>query len=314
MLNHQLCGPAGVTEDWILEKTGIVSRRRVAKDEATSDVAYAAATKALADAGVSASQLSQVVVSTSTPDILGFAVASQVATALDCPLDTGTYDVNAACSGFLTAMAITHRGMRDSDEFALVIGTDVYSRFRNDRDKRSTALWGDGAGAVVIGPRSTATSKAEILATWYTRYPTELETGGIPAGGSRTPASSQTVENAQHFVALNGRRIGEIFKQNVPTLLDRFLDRAGYHRDQIDHVIPHQGNHRLVQSMADMLKVDPAKVHATADRFGNTGSATIPTTLDIARSEDRLREGDVILMLAIGIGMTFSFSLIRWMG
>ncbi|WP_073948241.1 3-oxoacyl-ACP synthase III family protein [Streptomyces kebangsaanensis] len=307
--NDMLADRAGVTEEWIVRKTGIVARRAVKPDEATSDLAVYAARAALEDAGISPSQLSLVVVGTATPDMAGPSVASLTALALECPTTTGTFDIQAACAGFLTAvdMASTYLSVRGG--YALVIGADTYSRFRNHEDRRTTALWGDGAGAVVLGPVDDGSG---LLATRITSFPVDTEVGGIPAGGSRLPASHETVDAGLHFVRMNGRRIMEIFQEHIPPMTKAFLDDAGQDLEDVDHVVPHQGNQRMVESLPELLGFTRPRLHASAHDFGNTGSASIPVTLDRAVRQGRIRSGESVLMVSIGAGMTFGFALLRW--
>jgi 3-oxoacyl-[acyl-carrier-protein] synthase-3 len=307
--NDEIAGPAGVTEEWIVEKTGIHTRHRAKPDEATSDLAVYAARAALDDAGLRAADISVVIVATATPDVLGPAVACLTAGQLECPQTTGTFDIHAACSGFLTAVSVAEHRLRAMGGYALVIGADAYSRYLDPGDRRTAALWGDGAGAIVLGPVG---GDRGVLSTKLTSFPVDPEVGCVPAGGSRLPASAETVAAGQHFVGMNGRRIVEIFGENIPPMVDAFLDEAGFQLDSIDHVIPHQGNERMVQSVKPMLGIRNSRLHASARDFGNTGSATIPITLDRAVRMGAVKSGETILMFAIGAGMTFAFVLLRW--
>ncbi|MEK8170415.1 hypothetical protein NKH77_14745 [Streptomyces sp. M19] len=154
--NEEIAGPAGVTEEWILRKTGIRERRRAKPDEATSDLAVQAARAALADAGLRAADLSLIIVGTTTPDSFGPSVACHVASALECPGTTAAFDLSAACSGFLYGVSVAERMLGTGGGHALVIGADTYTRFVNPADRRTAVLWGDGAGAVVLGPTAPA--------------------------------------------------------------------------------------------------------------------------------------------------------------
>ncbi|MFI8359148.1 3-oxoacyl-ACP synthase III family protein [Streptomyces sp. NPDC085612] len=309
--NDLLAEPAGVTEEWILHKTGIETRRAVKADEATSDLALGAARAALEDAGVKASELSLIIVGTATPDVIGPCVASQVALALEAPRTAGTFDIQAACAGFLTGISVAQNQLRAAGGYALVIGADTYSRFRNPADKRTTALWGDGAGAVVLGP-GPADGRGEVIATRLASCPVETSVGGIEAGGSRLPASHETVDAGQHFVRMNGRRIMEIFVENVPPMVASFLEDTGYRLEDIDHVVPHQGNQRMVEGIPALLGFTRPRLHASAFEYGNTGSASIPVTLDRAVGRGEIKAGETVLALSIGAGMTFGFVLLRW--
>ncbi|MDT0345815.1 3-oxoacyl-ACP synthase III family protein [Streptomyces litchfieldiae] len=308
--NDVIAGPAGVTEEWIVEKTGIETRRRVKPDEATSDLALYAARAALEDAGVQAADLSLVIVGTATPDVIGPPVASAVALALECPQTTGTFDIHAACSGFLTAITMAEKQLRVTGGYALVIGADSYSRFLNPADRRTAALWGDGAGAVVLG--AVEGENGRVLATKLMNAAVEFEVGGVMGGGSRQPASYETVDEGLHYVSMQGRRIRQIFEDNVPPMAAAFLEEAGVTLDDIDHVVPHQGNLRMVESVETLLGLTHTRLHATAGEYGNTGSASTPITLDQAVRNGSVKSGDTVLMFAIGTGMTFAFVLLRW--
>ncbi|MEK8172887.1 hypothetical protein NKH77_39445 [Streptomyces sp. M19] len=210
-----------------------------------------AARAALQDAGVSPAEISLIIVGTATPDVIGPCVASQLALALECPRTTGTFDIQAACAGFLTAVATAERHLRVTGGYALVVGADTYSRFRNHQDRRTTALWGDGAGAVVLG---AVGGESGLLHTMLASHPVETEVGGIPAGLSRLPASHETVDAGLHYVGMNGRRIMEIFQENVPPMTRSFLAEAGMDPESVDHIVPHQGNVRLVESIKPLLE------------------------------------------------------------
>lgn len=308
--NAELAGPAGVTEEWIVRKTGIRTRRRASPDQATSDLAAVAAREAVARAGVRAADISLVIVGTTTPDKLGPAVACMVADDLGCPIGTAAFDVHAACSGFLTALATAERFLAGTDGHALVIGADAYTRFLDPADRRTVVLWGDGAGAVVLGP--TEPGRREILATKLLSDGSVSELATIPGGGSRLPATHGTVDGRAHYVHMDGRAVSQVLQERVPGLLDEFLKENDVEKAEIAHVVMHQGNANLVAHLGELLGLENARAHATAPVYGNTGSASIPVTLDQAVREDAIRPGDLVLMVAFGAGMTYAFTLLRW--
>ncbi|SFB98455.1 3-oxoacyl-ACP synthase III family protein [Streptomyces aidingensis] len=309
--NEEIAGPAGVTPEWIVRKTGILTRRRAKPDEATSDLAVQAARQAMEDAGVRAADLSLVIAATTTPDCLGPAVACLTAGQLECPLSTAAFDIHAACSGFLTAMSTAENFLRArGGGHALVIGADTYTRFVNPADRRTAALWGDGAGAVVLG---TGAGGRRMLISRQRSYGAEPDLGSIPGGGSREPAGPETLARARHTVHLDGRRISEVLAELLPGMVDDFLAEAGVDRADIAHLVPHQGNGRIVESLRPMLGLaDATTVHATAPDLANTGSASVPLTLHQAVRQDALRPGDLVLLIAFGAGAAFAFTLLRW--
>ncbi|WP_051852931.1 3-oxoacyl-ACP synthase III family protein [Streptomyces aureocirculatus] len=307
--NKEVAGPAGVTEEWIVRATGIHTRRRAAPDQATSDLAAIAARQALGRSGLRAADLSLVVVGTTTPDELVSAVACRVADELKCSVDTAAFDVSAACSGFLTGIATAEKFLRGTDEHALVIGADVYTRFLDPADRRTVVLWGDGAGAAVLGP---AAHGHEILATKLLSDGSRADLATIPAGGSRSPATHETVETMAHHVHMDGRAISRALIEWVPGMLDEFLKENDVDKSDVAHAVLHQGNAKLVAHLGGMLGLDNAHLHATAPVYGNTGSASVPVTLHQAEREGALKPGDLVLMVAYGGGMTYAFTLLRW--
>jgi 3-oxoacyl-[acyl-carrier-protein] synthase-3 len=307
--NEEVGGPAGVTDEWIRAKTGIHSRRRAKPDEATSDLATYAARAALEDAGVRAQDVSLIIVATTTPDMLGPASACMVAGSLECPVTTAAFDLHAACSGFPYALSMAERTIQADGGYALVIGADTYTRFLNPADPRTVVLWGDGGGAVVLGPVGEGRG---LIRSKLMSHGTEYGLASIPGIGSREPIGHRTVDEGRHYVQMSGRRITEIVKERVPGLVDDFLAEAGVGKDEIDHLIPHQGNDMMVRSLGAMFGLDNATVHSTSRDYGNTGSASIPVTMDQARKRGEIASGDTALLVAFGAGITFGFTLLRW--
>ncbi|KUF20445.1 3-oxoacyl-ACP synthase III family protein [Streptomyces silvensis] len=309
--NEEVAGPAGVTEEWIVRATGIHTRRRAGADQATSDLATIAARQALERSGLRAADLSLVIVGTTTPDELVAAVACRVADALECSVDTAAFDVSAACSGFLTGLATAEKFLRGTGGHALVIGADVYTRFLDPADRRTVVLWGDGAGAAVLGPAGHGHGH-EILATKLLSDGSRADLAIIPAGGSRSPATRETVDGMAHHVHMDGRAISRALLEWVPGMLDEFLKENDVDKADVAHAVLHQGNAKLVAHLGGVLGLDGARLHATAPVYGNTGSASVPVTLHQAEREGALRPGDLVLMVAYGGGMTYAFTLLRW--
>jgi 3-oxoacyl-(acyl-carrier-protein) synthase III len=307
--NEEVAGPAGVTDEWIRSKTGIHTRRRAKPDEATSDLATYAARAALEDAGLSAADISLIIVATTTPDMLGPASACMVAGQLDCGIKTTAFDLHAACSGFPYALSVAERMIQAEGGYALVIGADTYTRFLNPADPRTVVLWGDGGGAVVLGAveQGRGMVRSQLMS-----HGTEYGLASIPAGGSREPVTHQALDENRHYVHMSGRRISELVKERVPGLVDTFLAEAGVAKDEIQHLIPHQGNDLMVRSLGTLFGLDKAVVHSTSRDYGNTGSASIPVTLDQALKRQEIASGDTALLVAFGAGITFAFTLLRW--
>lgn len=308
--NDEVGAPAGVDDEWITRKTGIRERRFAKGDEATSDMAVMAARSALEDAGVSAAQLSQIIVATSTPDSPQPATAAHVAYQLDAPPTAAAFDLNAVCSGFTYALATAHRVAAADGGYALVIGADMYSRYTDPTDRRTRVLLGDGAGAVVVGPARGA--GRPVLATRLLNFHEGLDLVKVPAGGSRLGTSYATVDDRLHYFAMDGRGVVDIVRGKLPGLLADFLDEAGVSKEDIAHIVPHQGNGMMLRTLEQDLAFPRARMHTTVTHYGNTGAASIPVTLDDAARSGALKEGGKVLLTAFGGGFTFGFALIDW--
>ncbi|WP_086706441.1 ketoacyl-ACP synthase III [Streptomyces antimycoticus] len=308
--NAEVGAPAGVDDAWITRKTGIRSRRWADDKEATSDLALAAARAALQQAGVTPDQLSLIVVATSTPDSPQPPTAALLAALVDAPPSAAAFDINAVCSGFMFAVNVARHSLAHTGSgYALVIGADVYSRFIDPLDRRTVVLLADGAGAVVLGPERQA---QQVLDTRTLSYGEFKELVKVPAGGSRLPASADTVAQRQHYFAMQGRAVTEFVRTCIPPAVEAFLKDNGLTPDDIDHVITHQANGHLIRTLADDLGLRDAALHTTVERYGNTGAASVPVTLDDAVRAGKFTPGETVLLVAFGGGMSIGLGLLRW--
>ncbi|MEU3253461.1 ketoacyl-ACP synthase III [Streptomyces sp. NPDC006997] len=307
--NDDLGPLAGVTDEWVVRKTGIHRRRFAKDDEATSDLAAAAARGALDDAGVPVDDLSLIIVATSTPDSPQPPTAALVAHLLDAPSTAAAFDLNAVCSGFVYALATAQRMVATGGGHALVIGADLYSRITDPTDRRTRVLFGDGAGAVVLGP---VRDGRRLTATRLLTHSEGHDLVGVPAGGTRLGVTSATVAAGLHHFVMNGRGVKEIVSEKLPETLFAFLDEAGVGKEEIAHVIPHQGNGVMLGELEKELGFPLARLHTTVDEYGNTGAASIPVTLDAAVREGALRPGEKVLLSAFGGGFSFGYALVEW--
>jgi len=306
--NDEVGAGANVDDAWIAGKTAIRERRWAAPDQATSDLATAAARAALESAGVAANELTAIVVATSTPD------RPQPPTAAYVQRDLGAYraaafDVNAVCSGFVFALATVEAMLARSGGHALVIGADLYSRILNPADRRTVVLFGDGAGAVVLGP---ATNGRGIRAHALHTFGELADLIEVPAGGSRRPGGPDTHEAGLHYFTMNARGVREFVAERLPGLIKQFVHDAGAVPADIHHVVPHQANGVLLDQVAAELDLPRATMHQTVARFANTGAASIPITLDVAARAGRLRPGESVLLAGFGGGMAAGFALVDW--
>ncbi|MFF2852285.1 3-oxoacyl-ACP synthase III family protein [Streptomyces sp. NPDC058001] len=303
---------AGVTAEWIVGKTGIRERRYAAEDEATSDLAVAAAEAALVDAGVEACQLGWIVVATSTPDHPQPATASLVQHRLGAA-GAAAFDLNAVCSGFVFALVTVARlvaaDAAEEGRYGLVVGADVYSRIIDPSDRRTAVLFGDGAGAVVLGPVRAGYGIVGSDLTTFGRHHDMIE---VPAGGSRKPASEKTLASGEHYFQMQGRAVREFVAAELPASIRRLLATCATDPHDVDHLVPHQANGAMLHDVLPGLGLPRARTHLTVAGHANTGAASVPLTLDVARREQRFGDGDILLLAGFGGGMSVGTVLVRW--
>jgi len=296
------------SDEWIRERTGIAERRFAAEDEATSDLAVAAARRALEDAGVAPEQVDLIVCATLTPDtpIPATAVWAQRKLGLSCP----AFDVNAACAGFSYALSTGAAFIGSgAAETVLVIGAEVLSRVMDFSDRSTCVLFGDGAGAVVLRPSEVPGIIGSVLGA----DGTAAEILIIPAGGSARPASPETVATRDHAIRMPAGR--EVFKRAVVEMASacrELLDKAGYTPQDVDVLIPHQANARIMVAVAERLGIGPDRAIVDVAEVGNTSAASIPIALDRAYRAGRVRPGDLVLLTSFGAGLAWGATLIRW--
>jgi 3-oxoacyl-[acyl-carrier-protein] synthase-3 len=297
------------SDEWIVTRTGISERRIVAEDEATSDLAIAAARAALAQAGVEARDVDLVIVGTITPDMPFPAVASVVQDRIGAT-HAGAFDLSAGCSGFVYGLAtgaqFIQGGVYDN---VLVIGADVVSRMLNWQDRATCVLFGDGAGAALL--RRTAPGEG-LLAFDLGSDGSGAELLCVEAGGTRLPASQETVAKMQHKVKMAG---GEVFKFAVRVIEEstrRALERAGLAVADIDCFIAHQANARIIEAAARRLELPPERVFMNVDRYGNTSAASIPIALAEAVAVGRVRPGDTLAFVGFGAGLSWAAAIVNW--
>lgn len=305
--NAEAGAAALVDHDWISRKTGIHERRWAAPTQATSDLAATAAERALDAAGIGPDELSVIVVATSTPDQPQPPTATAVQHRLGA-VNAAAFDVNAVCSGFVFALAVAYRMIAGNGGHALVVGADVYSRILDPADRRTVVLFGDGAGAVVLGPVPAGRG---LLATSLHSFGERRELIEVPAGGSRRPASTDSVAEGAHFFRMNGREVREFVQDNVPPLVDRFLADTGTAPHDIAHLVPHQANGVMLDELTTALRLPGARVHRSLHRYGNTGAASVPITLDLA-ARSGIDRDQLVLLAAFGGGMAAGLALLRW--
>jgi len=296
------------SDEWIVTRTGISERRMTGPHEATSDLALAAARRALDDARLSPGEIDLVVVSTITPDMFFPSTACLVQDRLGAR-NAGAFDLSAACSGFVYAISaassmIAAGGVKK----ALVIGAETLTKITNYDDRSSCILFGDGAGAVVLGD---APGRNIV----YTKLGADGSGGDmmtLPAGGSRMPATLQTVRDKLHFMVIHGREVFKFAVVKMQECIQDALDARGYKAEDISLIVPHQVNLRILAAAAEKFGLPMEKVQVNIDRYGNTSAASIPIALDEAVKAGKLKPGDVVILVAFGGGLTWASALIEW--
>ncbi len=308
LTNEELEEMVDTSHEWIHTRTGMVERRIAADGETTSDMAAEAARAAMASAGVEAEDIDLIIVATVTPDMPFPSTACLVQNSLGVK-GALCFDLEAACSGFLYAME-TARGMIASGLYdtALIVGAEKMSAVTDWADRATCVLFGDGAGAAVLQSRS---GEKGILATSVGADGSLGELLSIPAGGSKTPASHQTVDDGLHYIKMAGNNV---FKHAVRCMSEAgmaALEKAGMSVDDVDWVVPHQANMRIIKSISDRVGIALDRFVINLDKLGNTTAATVPLALDEAIRDGRIQKGQTILSIVFGGGFTWGATVIE---
>jgi 3-oxoacyl-[acyl-carrier-protein] synthase-3 len=311
LTNHDLEKMVETSDAWIVERTGIRERHIAGEGEASSDMAAAAAKRALEQAELSAKDIDLIVVATVTPDMPLPATAVFVQQKIGARPDCPAFDIAAACAGFIYGLSIADRFIASgAARHVLVVGVELLSRVIDWRDRSTCVLFGDGAGAAVLSAADGGTSG--LLSTHIYADGSQANALYIPAGGSRTPASQGSLEAGLHYVHMNGQ---EVFKYAVRALSSASLTALthnGYTAADVRWVVPHQANLRILDSVSKRVGIGLDRFVLNLERFGNTSSASIPIALDEARRAGTIRKGDDVLMCALGGGFAWGSALIRF--
>ena len=312
LTNDELAAKMGIdtTDAWIRERTGIGARRIAAEGEATSDMAAAAAREALQLAGIAAADLDLIIIGTISPD-MPFPSAAAFVQAKIGATRAACFDVSAACAGSLYALSIADQFIRTgSAKHVLVIGAELLTRIVDWQDRASCVLFGDAAGAMVLGPEKR--EDRGLLSTHLHTDGTQTGILCIKGGGSAKPFSQEVLDKREQFVTMQGREVYKIAVRALEQVSLEALDRNGYKPHDVTHVIAHQANLRILEAVMKRLEIPLDKCHLNIDKVGNTSSASVPLTLDQANRQGKLKDGDLILMMAIGGGMSWGSALLRW--
>ena len=297
------------SDQWITDRTGIKERHIADENEAASDLAVQAAHCALQAAGVRPEELDVLIVGTQTPDMTFPSTACIVQAKLGAP-KAFAFDLSAACSGFIYSLSVADQFLKSGQyEYALVIGTEVLSRILDWKDRSTCVIFGDGAGAAVL---KRTESKKGVLSSHLHSDGQFWDLIFMPGGGSRMPISETVLARRMHFLKMKGSETFKIAVRNLEEVAWEALNHNRLSIDRLALMIPHQANIRIIKALSERLKLPMEKVMINIDRCGNTSAASIPIALDEAVRSGRVHEGDDILLIAFGAGLTWGASVIRW--
>lgn len=307
LTNNDLAKIVDTNDEWITTRTGIRERRIASDDEATSDLAFKAAEKAIIDAGIDKNEIELIIVATMTQDHLTPSTAALVQDKLG--IKAAAFDVSAACTGFIYGFTAGYSFIKAGIyKKVLVIGAETMSRVTDWEDRGTCILFGDGAGAVVLGEVETGGFLASHLAADGSGA-CELI---VPAGGSRKAATAETIENREVYLKMNGREVFKFAVKAFPESVENVLTQQNLTADDIDIFIPHQANVRIIEAIAKRFKQPLDKFFVNLHKYGNTSGASIPIALDEASKEGRFKKGDKIVATGFGGGLTYGSILFEW--
>ena len=309
LTNHDLEGMVDTSDEWIKTRTGISERRIVDNGEATSDLALPAAREALEKAGMEAGELDLIIVATATPDMI-FPSSACILQAKLGAKRAGAFDLSAACTGFIYALSAGAGFIASGTaRNVLVVGSECLSKAVDWSDRNTCVLFGDGAGAAILKP---STGRREILKTLLSADGEGEGLICIPAGGSRMPASHETVENGMHYMKLRGREVFKFAVNAFKSLIHDALSGCGFTEEDVSLVVPHQVNTRIIEAAVKGLNIPMEKIYVNLSQYGNTSAASVPIALAEAEQDGRLKDGDLLVMVAFGGGLTLGSAVVRW--
>jgi 3-oxoacyl-[acyl-carrier-protein] synthase III len=307
--NQDLEKMVETSDEWITVRTGIKERRILEEGKGNADMAFHAAMRALQDAVMEPQDLDAIIMGTVTADY-PFPSSACVLEDMLGARGVFSFDVGAACSGFLNALSVADSFIRlGKIRNALVVGSDALSRLLNWQDRTTCILFGDGAGAVVLGASENGNG---ILSTKLRTDGSYAKTLYVPAGGSLKPANCETVERNEHTITMNGKEVFKIAVRSMEDISREALEEAGVSIDEVSLVIPHQANRRIIVALAERLGVPMERVVVNLERYGNTSAASIPVALDEAKRQGRIGKGNVVLLNAFGAGFAWGAAVVKF--
>ena len=309
LTNYDLEKMVDTSNDWIIQRTGIKERRIVENGVTTSDLATQASLRAMEDAGVSPKDLDMIITSTITPDHIFPSTSCYIQQKIGATRACA-FDILAACAGFIYAMSIGQSFINSGAmKTVLVVGAECLSKITDYTDRATCVLFGDGAGAVIIQRNPV---KHEILSSSLAADGSEADVLIMPGGGAKNPASLESIQQRLHYIQFRGKEVFKLAINNITNLILETTKENGLTLDDIDLIIPHQSNLRIIEATMEKLGLPMEKAFVNIDKYGNTSSASVPIAIDEARKDGRLRKGNIVMLVAFGGGLTWGSSLIRW--
>lgn len=308
LTNAELETMVNTSDEWIVTRTGIKERRIASKNIASSDLGYEAALKALEQGQTQPEEIDLIITATITPDMMFPATACIIQDKLGA-VNAAAFDLSAGCTGFVYGLEVSKNMIKAGYKRILVIGTDILSKITDYSDRSTCVLFGDGACAAVLGPVSDSHG---ILATEIGADGSGHDYLFLPAGGSRLPTTRMTVDDKGHFVRMAGNEVFKFAVRIMSSSTKRVLDKAGIDAQEIAWFVPHQANIRIIKAAAERLNLDDRRVYVNVDRYGNTSAASVGIALEELASSNRLKDGDLVLIVGFGAGLTWGSAVIRW--
>ena len=297
------------TDEWIRKRTGIEERRIANDEEATSDLAAKAGLKALKNTNTNPKEIDLLIIATLSPD--HFIPSTACITQHKLGLKNAVcFDLSAACSGFVYSLFVAESLMKNSNyNTAMIIGTEIFSKIVDWKDRNTCVLFGDGAGAIII---KKGQKGKNIISFNFGSDGSGADLLEIPSGGSRLPTTYRTVDKKQHYLKMEGKKIYKLAKKMMVDSVIKALDDVNLTKKDIDLLIPHQANVRILKAVAKKLHLPLEKIMINLDKYGNTSAASIPIALDEAISQGKIKKNDIIVLTAFGAGLTWGAIVIRW--
>ncbi len=309
LTNQDLEKMVDTSDEWITTRTGIKERRVVSEDQATSDLSIEAARIALENAGLKVKDIDLIIVATSTPDTLFPSTGCWVQKGLGA----GTipaFDISAACTGWLYGMIVAEALiLNGAHKRILLLGSEVLTKITNMKDRNTCVLFGDASAAVVL---EESDDESGMLSSYWRADGNLGNLLSLPAGGTRIPASAESVAQDLHYLHMKGN---EVFKHAVKRMGEAALEAiksAGLKTEDVKYLIPHQANIRIIQATGRRIKIQPEKIYINIHKFGNVSAASIPIALHELWAEEKLKKGDIVAMVAFGAGFTWGAAVYRW--